>query len=399
MRTGDQALIKELNKSIIMSLVRSHSPISRAQISVESGLNKATVSSIVDEFIQEGLVIELGPARSAVGRRPRMLGFNATAGYAIGVELGIDYVRALTVDLAGRVVSTSESPLPPTTDVRSIVSEVVARIDAEVKNTPGSELGIIGVGLGVPGLVDFASGNVLYAPNLGWSDVPLRAYLEAHIDLPIFIDNEANTGALAEQLFGVGTADENASYFSVGAGIGVGIIMNHNLIRGSGGTAGEFGHMIVEARGLRCSCGSRGCLEMYASTRALVSKYAQLAGATVPFEEVIRRLYDGDKRAEEAVDSVGRYLGMGISNVINGLNPSLVVIGNRLSEAGEFLLNPVKEVIHNSALGVPASQARVELSSLGRNATATGAASLALNDYFQGPFPYAHAETTRAGAR
>ncbi|WDL95356.1 ROK family transcriptional regulator [Alicyclobacillus sp. ALC3] len=398
MRTGDQTLIKELNKNIIMNLIRNQSPISRAQISVESGLNKATVSSIVDEFIQEGLVIELGSVRSAVGRRPRMLGFNATAGYAIGVELGIDYVRVLTVDLAGRVVSSYESPLP-TTDVRSVVAEIVNCINEEVTKTPQSKLGIIGVGLGVPGLVDFASGNVLYAPNLGWSDVPLRAYLEAHINLPVFIDNEANTGALAEQLFGVGTADENAVYFSTGAGIGVGIVLNHTLIRGSGGTAGEFGHMIVEARGLRCSCGSRGCLEMYASTRALVSKYTQLAGAAVPFDEIMHRLAVGEQNAIEAVDSVGRYLGMGISNVINGLNPSLVVIGNRLSEAGEYLLNSVKEVIHTAALGVPGSLARVELSSLGRNATATGAASLALNDYFQGPFPYAHAEPSRAGAR
>ncbi|QRF22419.1 ROK family protein [Alicyclobacillus sp. TC] len=201
MRTGDQTLIKELNKNIIMNLIRNQSPISRAQISVESGLNKATVSSIVDEFIQEGLVIELGPARSAIGRRPRMLGFNATAGYAIGVELGIEYVHVLTVDLAGRVVSSHESPLP-TTDVRSVVAEIVACIKEEISNIPDSDLGIIGVGLGVPGLVDFSSGNVLYSPNLGWSDVPLRAYLEAHINLPIFIDNEANTGALAEQLFG-----------------------------------------------------------------------------------------------------------------------------------------------------------------------------------------------------
>ncbi|QRF22418.1 ROK family protein [Alicyclobacillus sp. TC] len=188
-------------------------------------------------------------------------------------------------------------------------------------------------------------------------------------------------------------------YFSVGTGIGVGIILNHGLIRGSGGTAGEFGHMIVEARGLRCSCGSRGCLEMYASTRALVSKYAQLAGTTVSFDEIMRRLRDGENNAVQAVNSIGHYLGTGISNVINGLNPSLVVIGNRLSEAGECLLNSVKDVIHSSALDVPASLARVELSSLGRNATATGAASLALNDYFQGPFPYAHTEPSRVGGR
>ncbi|MCL6454274.1 MAG: ROK family protein [Alicyclobacillus sp.] len=398
MRTGDQALIKELNKNIIMNLIRNQSPISRAQISVESGLNKATVSSIVDELIHDGLVTELGPARSAIGRRPLMLGFNATAGYAIGVELGIEYVHVLTVDLAGRIVSSHESPLPAT-DVGSVISEIAAHIEDEVSKTPASALGIIGVGVGVPGLVDFASGTILYAPNLNWSDVPMRTLLEERVDLPVFVDNEANTGALAEQLFGVGTEDENAVYFSVGTGIGVGVILNRTLIRGSGGTAGEFGHMIVEAGGLRCSCGSRGCLEMYASTRALVSKYAQIAGAGASFDDVIRRIRDGETLAVQAVDSVGRYLGIGISNVINGLNPSLVVIGNRMSEAGKRLLRPVHEMIRNAALGVPASHARVELSSLGRNATATGAASLALNDFFQGPFPYAHATTSRAGAK
>ncbi|WP_258111694.1 ROK family protein [Alicyclobacillus sp. SP_1] len=328
-----------------------------------------------------------------------MLGFNATAGYAVGVELGVDFIRVLTVNLAGKSISCNELSLEDTS-VRNVVTEIVTCIKRESAILPKSKLGIIGVGLGVPGLVDFTSGNILYAPNLGWSDVPIRAYMEAHINLPVFVDNEANAGALAEQLFGVGTTDENAIYFSVGAGIGVGIILNHTIIRGSGGAAGEFGHMIIETRGLRCSCGSRGCLEMYASTRALVAKYAQLTGHTKTVDEIIQDLHVGDPNAREAIDSVGRYLGMGVSNLINGLNPSLVVIGNHLSEARDRLLTIVTEVVDTSALKVPGTIARIELSSLGRNSTAIGAASLALNDYFQGPFPFSHAaEPSRSGYR
>ncbi|WP_198850674.1 ROK family transcriptional regulator [Alicyclobacillus sp. SO9] len=384
-RTGDQAFIKELNKSITINLIRRRSPISRSQISVESGLNKATVSSLIDELISEGLVIELGPGHSSVGRRPVMLGFNGSAGHTIGVELGVDYVRALSTDLAGNIALSEETKSPDAGNIQETIASLANLVKEIIAKTPPSRLGIIGAGIGVPGMVDFSNGTVLNAPNLGWFNVPLKSYLETHLNIPIFIDNEANTGTLAEKMFGHGKQVSNFIYLSVSTGIGTGIMINDNLVRGSHGTAGEFGHMVVETQGLRCSCGNRGCLEMYASEKALVTKYQQLSGRTLPTPEIISLLSQGDAMAFQSVQSVGQYLGIGINNIINGLNPTLVIIGNHFSTLGSWVIPQIEQIIGNSTLRTPPSQVRVEVASLGRDATSVGAAALAINEYFAGP--------------
>ncbi|QQE77885.1 ROK family transcriptional regulator [Alicyclobacillus sp. SO9] len=384
-RTGDQRFIKELNKSITINLIRRKSPISRSQISVESGLNKATVSSLIDELIADGLVVELGPGHSSVGRRPVMLGFNGTAGYTIGVELGIDYVRALTTDLAGNVVLSEETGAPSSTNVQDVVAALASLIQRISSRTPSSSLGIIGVGIGVPGLVDFTNGMVLNAPNLGWANVPLKSYLETHLDIPIYIDNEANTGALAEHMFGRGKQISNFVYLSIATGIGTGIIINGNLVRGSEGTAGEFGHMVLETQGLRCSCGNRGCLEMYASEKALVAKYQQISGESLPTHDILARLAQGDAFAFQAIQAIAQYLGVGINNIVNALNPDLVLIGNRMSAAGNWLIPQIEQIVGRASLRTPPSRVKVEVASLGRDATAVGAGALVINEYFAGP--------------
>ncbi|WP_026961739.1 ROK family transcriptional regulator [Alicyclobacillus herbarius] len=384
-RTGDQAFIKELNKSIVLNLLRFQSPISRTQISVQTGLNKATVSSIVEELIQEDLVLEVGRGHTRVGRRPVLLLFNARAGYVIGVDLGVDYVRVLATDLAGEIAGAREFRLTDNRTPQHVVESIVRGVHELKAELPRSPHGIIGVGVGVPGLVDFSHGIVLNAPNLAWRDVHLGALLENYLSLPVYVDNEANTGALGEKLFGVGKEASNLIYISVGTGIGTGIIVNNELVRGSQGIAGEFGHMTIEAQGLKCSCGNHGCLEMYASERALVQKYRHLTGLTLPTEDILARLKTGDADALQAIQTVGQYLGIGVANLAGGLNPSLILVGNRLASAGEWLLRPIEQTVQNRCFTMPYTQLRIQASSLGRNACAVGAASLVLHEYFAGP--------------
>jgi glucokinase-like ROK family protein len=384
-RTGDQAFIKELNKSIVLNLLRFHSPISRTQISVQTGLNKATVSSIVDELIRENLVLEVGHGHTRVGRRPVLLLFNAHAGYVIGVDLGVDYVRVLATDLSAEIATSRELTIGDERSPQQVVQAIVQAIQEIKSELPSSSLGIIGIGIGVPGLVDFSHGIVLNAPNLAWRDVHLGALLENYLGLPVYVDNEANTGALGEKLFGVGREASNLIYISAGTGIGTGIIVHNELVRGSQGIAGEFGHMTIEAQGLKCSCGNHGCLEMYASERALVRRYQQLTGTHLTTEEILLRLKENDAAALEAIQTVGQYLGIGVANLLNGLNPSLILIGNRLSAAGEWLVRPIEQTVRNRCFTLPYTQVRIQTSSLGRNACAIGAASLVLHEYFAGP--------------
>lgn len=384
MRTGDQSYVKELNRSIVLNILRTHATISRTQIANITGLNKATISSIIDELLRESLAIEIGRGPSAIGRRPILLHFNANTGYAIGLEIAIGSIRAVLTNLSGQVLhvihrETCDQTVPMVVQqIHNITSELIT----ETKSSP---LGILGVGIGVPGLVNFSKGIVLNAPNLQWNQVALQSLVEEEISIPVLIDNEANTGALGEKMYGVGKDIDNIAYISAATGIGVGVILRGELVRGTDGLAGEFGHMTIESQGPKCSCGSRGCLEVFASERKLMDMYHAASGTNADFEELLLQLNNRDPSAVESVYSVGHYLGIGISNIANAINPSMIIIGNRLAQIGVHLLSAVTESVQERCFTKPYSQVNIQLSSLGIDACAMGAASLVLNKYFSGP--------------
>lgn len=208
--TGDQALIKRINTAIVLEYILRSAPLSRAQISEQSGLNKATVSSLVQDLIDGSLVKEIGTGQSSGGRKPVMLEFTATSGYAVGIDLGVNYIRGALTDLRGSIVAEHTSSLRHT-EPGAAVEQLFGCIEALVAEAPASPYGIIGIGVGVPGLVD-ESGTILFAPNLKWRDVPLQRLLTDRFSLPVTIDNEANMGALGEQKFGAGRSIHNLIY-------------------------------------------------------------------------------------------------------------------------------------------------------------------------------------------
>lgn len=380
-RTGDQAFIKAMNKLIVLNILRFQSPESRVQISAMTGLNKATVSSIVDELITGGLVFEVGHVHGKIGRRAVLLQFNAKAGYTVGVDLGVDYLRLALVDLSGGVLASRETKLPDNQDATHVVSFLAASIRDVLRDAPSAPLGLLGIGIGVPGTVDFARGVVLHAPNLHWKSVALKDLLYDQLNLPVYVDNEANVSALGEKMHGVGTEMSDMVYISAGTGIGTGIIVNGELVRGHNGAAGEFGHMTIAFDGPTCTCGNRGCLEVYASERALIELYHQLTGQRQTADEIIRQARAGQKDGAEAVGVIGHYLGIGVANLINGLSPSRVLIGNRLSTAGDGLLGPLREVLQSRCIEDP-SGIDVSIASLGQDVCVIGASALVLDQYF-----------------
>lgn len=384
-RTADQALMKEMNKYIVLNRIRFHSPISRTQISSDTGLNKATVSAIIDELIDEGLVLEVGQGQSRVGRRPIMLLFNAKVGTVLGVELGVEYVRIVATDLAAQTQMTYSRGLPKRLGPTEVIDTLMESIHHVISEIPQSRYGVVGIGVGVPGLVDFRRGIVLRAPHLNWENVPLRSMLESRLQKPVFVDNEANAGALGEKLYGQGRHSSSLLYVSAGTGIGAGIVMGGELIRGEDGMAGEFGHMSIDQYGGQCSCGNSGCWEMYASERALVNTYQKLTGEQLSYEEILARFRESEPSAMQAFHTIGQSLGAGIANLINGLNPAMIIVGNRLAEAGSCIVDSVQRAIVERCFIVPFSKVNVQLSSLGPNACSIGAAALVLHDYFAGP--------------
>ena len=338
--TGNQGLVKDLNKAIVLNMIWRSGPISRADISRASGLNRATVSSLVDELITESYVTEVGVGESALGRKPIMLKANPSVGTIIGVDLGVNYIRLIASDVTANVVAREELVIHPGDGVESIVGTMLKAIKRMAASVPPTLKGLIGVGVGVPGLVRSDGGVLAFAPNLRWKDVPLRQILEEQLCASAFVDNEANAGAMGERWFGAGKGVQNMAYLSVGIGLGVGIVINGELYRGSMGYAGEMGHFTIEPDGPECGCGNRGCWETLASERASLGRVAEAVRAGRPTElagregdrltmdDLARACADGDEVAQEALAETGRYLGIGIAGVINTFNPDLVIVGN-----------------------------------------------------------------------
>lgn len=380
--TGDQTLIKRMNKSLVLDTIIEREPVSRSEIAARLGLNKATVSSLVAEWIGEQLVLETGLGASSGGRKPIMLLFRKQAGYAIGVDLGVNFISAVLTDLSGAVVARERRRLRAAApdEAAAAVADVARMLAARAPSHDEAPYGVIGVGLGVPGIVDDA-GVVLTAPNFGWRDIPLRDMLEAELGLRVAIDNEANVGAVGEKQFGSGRDASDIVYISAGVGLGAGLIVAHKLYRGASGFSGEIGHMTIQADGGRpCSCGSAGCWEMYASELALAARDGS-APEQRELESVMERAEAGDETARAQLAGIGRYLGIGIAAALNAFNPEMIIVGNRLALARPWLEHSLREAAERHALSHHLRRARIEFASLGLDSAALGAASLAISSF------------------
>ncbi|MUG69464.1 MULTISPECIES: ROK family transcriptional regulator [Paenibacillus] len=381
--TGDHQLIKKINTYIVLDTIRREFPISRADISAKTGLNKATVSGLVSELIEAHFVTETGLGESSGGRKPMMLLFNQQAGYAIGVDLGVNYILAMITDLSGAIVKEKKIELADL-EVEAVTDKLKRTIHGLIRKAPPSPYGIVGIGVGVPGLVD-DQGRVLSAPNLGWESVPLRDMLQAEFGLEVSIDNEANAGALGEKEFGAGRAVSNLLYISVGIGIGAGIILNDALYRGVSGFSGEVGHMMLAQDGPRCGCGNRGCWETFASEKALLLQANKLRLGDEPTPRLHALLAAAKQDVtgvRELFADTGHWLGIGIANLVNVFNPALIVIGNRMSLASEWIADSIHESLDTRSLAFHRKHTSVAYSQLGMASSALGAASMAIGHFF-----------------
>ncbi|MBU8791413.1 ROK family transcriptional regulator [Oceanobacillus caeni] len=381
-KTWNQHVVKKENKSLVLEEIIENSPISRADIASSTGLNKGTVSSLVNELLDEKLINESGPGKSSGGRRPVMLLFNQVAGYSIGIDLGVNYILGILTDLKGNICSEKKVSFNKLT-YEEMVEELYEIIDALVASTPSSPYGIVGIGIGVPGIVD-KDKKILLAPNLNWRNVDLKGILQEKYNIPVIIENEANAGAYGEKKFGVGKNHNNIVYVSVGIGIGVGLILNGNLYSGNNGFSGELGHMTIEVNGTKCSCGNQGCWELYASEKSLLldAKRSDLQNTEdFSLETIIDRANSGESDSIHLFEKTGKYLGVGINNIINIFNPEQVIIGNRMAEAEKWIRKPLIDWIKNQTLWFSQKDLKVDFSNLLTHSTALGVAAFSAEDF------------------
>ncbi|MFS0820258.1 ROK family transcriptional regulator [Bacillus sp. 1P02SD] len=379
--TGDQSLVKQINKSIVFTTIVGKGPISRAQISKNTGLNKATVSTMVAELIDEQLIYEIGASQSSGGRKPVMLYFNSHAGYSIGVDLGVNYILGVLTDLSGNKMEEVHIPIEKREFIE-VVESLKSVIQTLLMKAPDSVYGVVGIGVGVPGIVD-KDKQILFAPNLNWNNVNLKEIIEKEFNIPTIIENEANSGAHGEQLYGAGKHISNMIYVSIGIGIGTGIIIDNKLYTGVSGISGEMGHITIEANGRKCSCGNRGCWELYASEQVILNdaKNSSKGNSELDFNGLVNEAIKGNPFILQLLNTLGENIGIGLTNIINTFNPEVIIIGNRISQFKNWITNPIEHVLSERLLPYHKDKTEIRFSELGKHSCALGASSFAISGF------------------
>jgi len=380
--TADQMLVKKINQKLILNEIVANSPISRAKLSETTGLNKSTVSSQVTTLIDKNLIFEIGQGQSSGGRKPVMLVFNKNAGYSIGIDIGVDYLNCILTDLKGNIVLEDYQQLEglSSEDIQDVLFVKIKNLLAQM---PESPYGLIGIGLCVPGLVTTEQ-KVIFTPNLEWNyELDLKPLIEQEFKVPVFLENEANAGAYGEKEFGAAKNYENLVYVSVHTGIGVGIIIDNELYRGVRGFAGEMGHLTIDMNGLKCSCGNRGCWELYASEKALLKSLSKIQQEKLSNKDIISLANQNNPDILMALQKFGFYLGIGLTSILNTFNPQAVIIRNNIVEALPMVLNSIKNSVASRTYQQLENSYELLTSTLGKNAPALGASSIAIENFLE----------------
>lgn len=391
---ADHTVMREVNRSIVLDVLKTHSPISRTAIARITTLAKPTVSAIVDDLIAESLVAEvgLGAAASGGGRPPIMLEFNARSSFVAGVQIGVHRTVVVLADARGQEVVRRQIPTsqaPAAVILRRAARELTKALGQAEVNPEA----LTAVGLVVPGLVDVHTGTCRLAPNLGWRDVAVRETFAAHLPahVAVFVHNTAQAAAAAEGLEGSGAGQPDVVLLYASTGVGAGVLAGGRIFHGFGGSAGEIGHCRIPGATEPCHCGKIGCLEAVASAPALARAAARAVaegrsealaryGAAPTTYDVAEAAAEGDPVAAELIEAVGRHLGLAASWLINLVDPAVLIVGGGLAGIGEALLEPLRSVALAESLFPMVERVQIRPALLGRDAEVRGALLLALQE-------------------
>lgn len=394
---NSQQEMRRRNLSRVLYAVADAGPVSRASIAARIGLTRASVSTLVEELLRAGFLVELGPGRSGgVGRPGNALALTGMGPCGIGAEIGVDHLTVCAVDLAGRV-RTRAVDEAPNGDVRaeSVLRRLSSLLDRVDTEAGAAGLRPAGLAVAVPGLVARGSATVVRAPNLGWSGTDIGAHLDSATrqPLPLTVENEANFAALAELwLAGEGTSRRDFIHISAEVGIGAGVVLDGELLRGTRGFAGELGHVPVQPYGPRCACGGSGCLEQYAGEAALLRAAGVpvhgAGGRSAALQRLRTRAENGDESALRALRRAGRALGIALTGAVNLLDPRSVLLGGSLAELTPWLLPPLERELRQRTATLGEAP-EVAVSAVGVEGPSLGAAHSVVRAVLNDPLPYA----------
>ncbi|MBD3009092.1 ROK family transcriptional regulator [Streptomyces sp. 5-10] len=394
------------NRSTLLRQLYFRGPVSRQELGALTGLSSGSVSNVVGELLADELVEEAGSVESDGGRPRTLLRVAPGGGHLIGVDVGETHVRVELFDLALTELARWEHPLTPgglERDPEPVVGHILTGVDAVVDKSGASPEAVIGVGVGVPGVVEQGDEILVHGPTAGRDAVPLERLLRTGTDLPLFIDNGATAQGQAEMWFGAGRGADNAVIALIGSGVGAAIVTAGVPYRGATSSAGEWGHTVVQVGGRACRCGAVGCLEAYVGAQAVLDRYgrgARGAGASgvdgaggvggaggadgagedqqAAFAAIVGAA-GSEARARAVLEETAAYLGAGIADLINLFNPERIILGGWAGLLlGGRVLPRIRAATASYALHRPYAQAEIGLAELGPDAVALGAATLPL---------------------
>jgi len=397
---SNQVTAKSHNIRSILKALLYHQQISRVELAELTGLTAATISNLVNELLSQGLVRENGIEQLASPRvgRPRMtVELIPDARFAIGVHIGIGEYQVVISNLLANIIFSTTQKFEICTPAEIIIQEVVTQIDKLIIQSGIPKNLIVGIGVGASGLVNVETGVNINAPNLCWQNIPIREWVHQGTGLPVIVDNNVRLMCLAEAMFGEGKTANVMAFMYARVGVGAGLYVNGKLFRGMAAGAGEIGHSImIPDGGEKCSCGNYGCLETLVSQKAIIRSAQHLAGANPSgimaqkfcechsneMDCVFLAARDGDNEILDMLTEKARYFGIAIANLINILNPNLIVLGGILGQGEEYFLPEIKKIVKEYSFSHLGDQVNICVSGFGQKTGVIGASALALSTYF-----------------
>ncbi|NLA57995.1 MAG: ROK family transcriptional regulator [Firmicutes bacterium] len=392
-KAGNVIDLQDQNLMHLLEIMRDHDDVSRQDLAEISGLSPAGVSKLVGLLIAKGIVYEDALVSRGRGRRAITLRINENAMYAVGVRFARHYVKCGLFNVKGELISSCYETLG-TVSVQETVDVIQELIARTLEDSGDARERVVGIGISAPGPLLAREGKIALISNLpGWRDISLVHMIHRRFGIPTLIEHDANVSVLAERWFGKGKLSDNLVYIAAGRGVGAGILVNGSIYSGKSNVAGEIGHTTINYNGPVCDCGNKGCLEMYCSSLAFARQAKEIAAAKKPAgwpaasrltaEAVFELAKAGDGEALELVRRAGRFMGIGVVNVINAYNPDMIILGDEMAQAGEPWLEAIKEVVRERVIEELRKETTIELSELEVEPAFLGAGTLVIKKVFE----------------
>ncbi len=392
---GNNKLLKEINRAAVLDLIRTSKAVSKAKLAQITGLSPTAIGSITSSLLEDGYIHETGTTESKRGRKPTKLELKAGSYYSVGFDIDVDCIGSTLIDITGQILYENYSPLPHGIDAEGTMGLIEKEIGFILEKY-GIEMGrLLGAGISIAGMVNYKTGEILLAPNLGWSNVDLKSYAVRFPNISFYVENEARSSAICENWIGSCTDIKDFVCINVKSGIGAGIFADGKIYRGVDGIAGEIGHIPVDENGPRCGCGNYGCLETMASTQYIVENAKRLIRQgvvsslneisdvdAIDLEAIVKAAKEGDEASKGIFTESARYLGIAISNIVNILNPSRIVIGKEFVKYSDLVIDYLRNFVSVKALKASSTSVEIITSSMGERSSVIGAAIIPLRLLF-----------------